>query len=462
MAITKMMNIKQAKKGSASAHLFNAINYILNEKKTENGLWVGGNAGTIPADIYDTFIDTKRSWAKLEGRQGYHYVISFRPGEVDEEKAYAVVKEFCEKYLQDDFDYVFAIHNDQDHMHGHIIFNSVNRMSGYKYRYIDGDWEKFIQPITDSICKKYGIEPLTYEKSNKKGKSYGQWEAEKKGKPIWKKVIQADVDYALSISESDVDFINKMKEFGYKVHVGTSEKYGKYYSFTAPGQSRAWRNYKLGSGYDYEDMMNRLGQKNELYSIAQTPRMRKVKMQGNYIFTNQFLKVQVRKLYVVSYGKFRLVSLDNQKQSEIRKSVLNIDRMRRQIQYMYRSGLNSLSALEKREKELYILEQQLKSKMKIYNNLEKDSKFQEYKQLKEKIMAATDNEFEDMLDRLEFLRKELPLIEDIPQNLKSVREEKRLIKGIKNDSPFIMSWRKYVPTVGTKKERAIKCEQPKL
>ena len=84
-------------------------------------------------------------------------------GEASEETAYQVIKEFCEEYLGDDFDYVFSIHNDQKHMHGHIVFNSVNRMSGYKYRYENGDWEKFIQPITDRICERHGLPPLEFE-----------------------------------------------------------------------------------------------------------------------------------------------------------------------------------------------------------------------------------------------------------------------------------------------------------
>lgn len=59
-----------------------------------------------------------------------------------------VIKEFCEEYLGDDFDYVFSIHNDQKHMHGHIVFNSVNRMSGYKYRYENGDCSHFLPPAS--------------------------------------------------------------------------------------------------------------------------------------------------------------------------------------------------------------------------------------------------------------------------------------------------------------------------
>ena len=72
-------------------------------------------------------------------------------------------------------------------------------MSGYKYRYENGDWEKYIQPITNKICEKYGLPPLEFDAETRKGKSYAQWQADKKGAPTWKKIIRADIDYIISI-----------------------------------------------------------------------------------------------------------------------------------------------------------------------------------------------------------------------------------------------------------------------
>ena len=126
MAVTKLMHLKQGKK-SMAAHLQNCICYILNPAKTGNGLWVGGNAGTKANEVFRTMVDTKRYWDKMDKRQGYHFVISFKPGETDEATAYQAVRDFCEEYLEDNYDYVFAIHNDKEHMHGHIVFNSVSR-----------------------------------------------------------------------------------------------------------------------------------------------------------------------------------------------------------------------------------------------------------------------------------------------------------------------------------------------
>ena len=86
MAITKMMNIK------TQSNLYNAIAYIMREEKTEESLWIGGNAGDNPEEVYRVMMQTKQDWGKLNGRKGYHFVISWKPGECDPEKAYQVLQ----------------------------------------------------------------------------------------------------------------------------------------------------------------------------------------------------------------------------------------------------------------------------------------------------------------------------------------------------------------------------------
>ena len=160
-------------------------------------------------------MDTKQAWGKLDGRKGYHIIISWKPGECTEEKAYQIIQEFCQEYLGENYDYVFGIHTDRKHCHGHIVFNSVNRITGYKYRYERGDWEKFMQPITDKLCVKYGLPKLEYEKGNRKGVSYGEWKDQ--GKSSWKNLIRADIDYAISLSESYEEFLEQMRSMHYQI-----------------------------------------------------------------------------------------------------------------------------------------------------------------------------------------------------------------------------------------------------
>lgn len=265
MAITKITNIgENSGAGSRAAHLKNALKYIMNPKKTEGMTLVGSNCGTDPQECFERMMETKEIYGKTGGRQGYHIVISFKPGECNEETAMVIARDFCDQYLAGDYDYAFAVHNDQAHMHIHIVFNSVNRSNTLKYHYSNGDWEKSIQPITDELCRKYGLSILECDKSAPRvGRTYAEHMAEKNGKLTWTDIIQADIDFAISQTSTESDFMAFMKSMGYSIRIGHSGKYGEYAAYTAPGESdrnrdRTRRDYKLGEDYRLTDIRKRL------------------------------------------------------------------------------------------------------------------------------------------------------------------------------------------------------------
>ena len=123
--------MKQCGKGNPARHLKNGIVYIMQEKKTDHGRWIGGNAGSTWQEVYHTMLETKQEFGKQNGRQGYHFVISFKE-DAAPEVVYKVLENFCREYLGENYDYVFSVHTDSTHIHGHIIFNSVSRTDGLK------------------------------------------------------------------------------------------------------------------------------------------------------------------------------------------------------------------------------------------------------------------------------------------------------------------------------------------
>lgn len=442
--MTKLMHIKQGKRGGGR-HLYNSIRYVLNKKKTRDGLLVGGNVGTEPEDVHRVMMDTKADRDKTDGRQGYHFVLSFKPGETDEQTAYDVVREFCEEYLGDNYEYVFSIHNDHDHLHGHIVFNSVNRVDGYKYRYEKGDWEKYIQPITDKICIKHGLQPLQFENEKKVGRSYAEWKAEKGGKPSWKKIIRSDIDYAIGNAKSEEQFLQMMKSAGYTIRKGTSSIHGTYYTFCAPGQSRGWRSYNLGDGYSYATIQSRMQKEQYFYAYPQTPRIKgcSMKRQSVYRGISAFQKKRIRKIYFITYRRWDAKNPYAVDQQAVRKSLLHIDRLIEDVNYLLRSRIQSYEALCQRETEVLASEKELKNQKYSTTFLKEDEQYQEYIQLKKSLdhIPAWDDRFESVLDRLEVLEKELPEamfqenkhIAEIEEQLQRIREEKRIIRHIKKE-----------------------------
>ena len=58
-------------------------------------------------------------------------------------KVSGIVKVFynnAKKYLKDEYEAVDAVHNDENHFHAHLIFNSVNLVTAVKYEYRKGEW----------------------------------------------------------------------------------------------------------------------------------------------------------------------------------------------------------------------------------------------------------------------------------------------------------------------------------
>lgn len=220
MAITKLLHMKQAKSGYMAKHLANGLKYIMDPDKTENGRYISGN-NCFPENALAQMLDTKRHFGKLDKRQGYHFIISFEEEEVTEETAFALVGEFVKEYLGADYEAVYAIHNDTDHIHGHIIFNSVRCTDGYKYDCPKGEWEHRIQPLVNDLCNKYGLSELDLEevRENRKRRRKREPAEIKQEKPISARNqrIKRDVDRAVEDAESYEDFLENLRSMGYEL-----------------------------------------------------------------------------------------------------------------------------------------------------------------------------------------------------------------------------------------------------
>ncbi len=138
-----------------------------------------GSINCLLDTAFEQMMDTKVTFGKTDKRQGYHIIISFAPGEATEEQALDIVARFAQEYLKDKYEAVYAVHNDKKHMHGHIVFNSVSFETGMKHECKKGEWKHRMQPITNRLCKEYGLSivPAEYVKEPK-NLSRKEWERE--------------------------------------------------------------------------------------------------------------------------------------------------------------------------------------------------------------------------------------------------------------------------------------------
>ena len=212
MAITKILNIKESEGRNPASHLKNALEYIQNPNKTEECVLVGG-INCLPDTAFEQMEETKNIFHKTGKRQGYHVIISFSPEEkVTAEQAMYVLEHFAKDVLGDDYEAVYAVHTDREHMHGHLIWNSVSMTTGKKYNSPKGNWKNHLQPITNKYCDELGLSIMPAEYSrNPKNISRDKWEREMS----MKEIILRDAKMCAYAAGNVEHFKYLMKRLGY-------------------------------------------------------------------------------------------------------------------------------------------------------------------------------------------------------------------------------------------------------
>ena len=212
MAITKILNIMESEGRNPASHLKNALEYIQNPDKTEECVLVGG-INCLPDTAFEQMEETKNIFHKTGKRQGYHVIISFSPEEkVTAEQAMYVLEHFAKDVLGNDYEAVYAVHTDREHMHGHLIWNSVSMTTGKKYNSPKGNWKNHLQPITNKYCDELGLSIMPAEYSrNAKNISRDKWEKEMSMKDI----ILRDAKMCAYAAGNVEHFKYLMKRLGY-------------------------------------------------------------------------------------------------------------------------------------------------------------------------------------------------------------------------------------------------------
>ena len=236
--------------------LDNSIRYVMNAEKTIDGstgaVLIGG-INCFPNTAYRDMMQTKRRWDKANRRiQGYHVIHSFAPGEVTPEKAQEIGMELARRLVGDRFEAVVSTHTDHDHVHCHIVFNSVSCMDGKMYRDNFKAYFGDIRGISNEISQENDLSIID---PKNKGKHYAEWNAEQSGKPTVRGLIRQDIDAALIESFTLQSFYEALQKRGYTIKRGANVKHT---AVKPHGSDRFIRLDSLGDGYTEADIRDRL------------------------------------------------------------------------------------------------------------------------------------------------------------------------------------------------------------
>ena len=106
----------------------------------------------INCTVENCYLDmqrTKERFGKPGGVVGYHLVHSYVPGETTPELAHEAGEEFARRLLGDKYEAVICTHINKEHLHCHIVFNSVSFVDGVKYRNAFKDYFEDIRGISN-------------------------------------------------------------------------------------------------------------------------------------------------------------------------------------------------------------------------------------------------------------------------------------------------------------------------
>lgn len=224
MAITKIL----ARKGRLDI----GINYALNGDKTEERV-LTAHLNCDPGRECRQMLDTKRAagvHGKMDGVQYYHIIQSFKPGEITPELALEVAKEFAQEHLAG-YETVIGVHVDKEHIHAHLVFNSVNADTGEKYHSNAQSYYQQIRAISDRLCREHGLSVIM-EGESAQAVSYIEWLRQSKGQPTFRSMLEADLRAAIEDANDLGHFFMLMEHMGYEI------SHGNRLGFRLRGQPR--------------------------------------------------------------------------------------------------------------------------------------------------------------------------------------------------------------------------------
>ena len=253
MAISKILNMKDCGGHFHGKHLKRSLDYVMNPEKTQDGRLVGAINCQVDS-AFEQMKATKRKFGKVDKRQGYHIILSFKEDEVNPDTAFEITRRFVEEYLGKSYEAVYVVHDNTAHVHSHIVFNSVSFVDGKKYRYEKGDWAKYIQPITNKLCQEYGLSIIDVDDGSKEKEheSYKDWSEYREGSFVWADMIKRDLDSCILQAGNYEQFLELLSDKGYEV------KQGKYLAVKPQGMTRFRRCKTLGDMYSDEAIRERI------------------------------------------------------------------------------------------------------------------------------------------------------------------------------------------------------------
>ena len=327
MAITKIL--------SRNDGLKQAIDYVLNGDKTQEQV-LTAHLNCDPGFAYQQMMDTKRELGKLDGRQCYHIIQSFAPGEITPELALQIATAFAEEYLAG-YQVVIGTHTDRHHIHSHILFNSVNHETGEKYHCSKNEYYQQIRAVSDRLCREHSLSVII-QGDGQKSMSYIEWLRQSKGQPTYRSMLEADLKASIEDANSIGDFFRLMERKGYEI------KHGSRLGFKLRGQDHFMYPERKNKQYSEDGIRAAInGNLDAIFmgknlTVTHREPYKPYKKHPKY---TGFLALYYHYLYIL--GKIEKRQYLPRVTGKMRKEVMRFEQLRAQFQFLNEHGISTES-----------------------------------------------------------------------------------------------------------------------
>lgn len=237
------------KRISSKATVGKLKKYLIQEEKTEEKLISGINCTT--ENLEREFKLTKELYDKSNGIQYHHIIQSFSPEDnINFEKVHRLGQELADKCFKG-FEVFVVTHKDKEHIHNHLVVNSVSLETGLKYNASNKSlWD--IKRESNKICEREKLNILDLEHKAKERLTSGELRKELRGEETWKGELKECINLAKEKTNNIDEFISYLKnEFNIDTRITK-----KTISYRHPNKEKPIRGSKLGTDYDKGELTN--------------------------------------------------------------------------------------------------------------------------------------------------------------------------------------------------------------
>ena len=405
--------------------LHNTVEYIKADFKTEKQFYVTG-INCSEDNALEEMKATKKKFGKERGILAYHAFQSFADGEVTPEQAHKIGIQLAEELWGDRFEVIVSTHLNTKHIHNHFVLNSVSFVDGKKYRDNRSTYA-IMRRTSDEICRENNLSVIEEKPCGKLNIDYSKYYSSYLQRDDYHTLVKADVDFAIKQAYSYNNFEDILIDMGYTITI----RAGKISLCKPPYKRNIRITRAFGEEYSMDNIEERIMSNTSYIPLLAKSKIKRYK--GKNRKSIRYDRGSLYRLYLYYCYMFKVFPKNNRiKLSEnMKKEVRKMKQMSNEIKFICRNKIKSTDELFSYKKNLAEeLNNQMKERCKLRRNRENCQDSEERQKICNEILVVS--------DKINYLKKEVKLCEDVrkrnitmKENIREIEEEK--LKGKEKD-----------------------------